>query len=63
MKKLLLLIIIVFGVWLLWSNITAKEENGHFNISVDKAGVKEKLQNAGDKISSETKVVEEKFNK
>ena len=63
MKKLIILIILGFGVYLLWGNVKTKQEDGDVNFSVDKDGVEQKLQSTGSKLSGEAKSLEGKFNK
>lgn len=63
MKKLIFLGIVAFGVYLLWGNVTTKQEEGHVNFSVNKEGVEQKLQSASSKISGEAESLKEKFNK
>ena len=63
MKKLIILIILGFGVYLLWGNVKTKQEDGDYKVSVDKDGVKQKLESTGSKLSGEAKSLEGKFNK
>ena len=63
MKKLIFLVLVGFGVYLLWTNVKTKQEDGQVNFSVNKDGVEQKLQSAGNKISGAAKSAEEKFNK
>ncbi len=63
MKKLIILIILGFGIYLVWGNFSTKEEDGHYNVSFDKAGIQDKAEKTANKISSEAKAVEQKFRK